>query len=286
MKNQHDDYEGFVEKFKPKKTTDDCYTPDLVYEAVKDWAVKEYGLEGYEIIRPFWPGADFTEQEYPEDGVVIDNPPFSILSKICEWYLDRGIKFFLFAPSLTALTGKNIVMRMNHLICDAAITYDNEAVVRTSFVTNMGDPDIVMQTAPSLSEAVNQANDEVQKANKKQLPKYDYPDNIVTAALFQRYCKYGVEIVIKKQDCVRVSKLDSQRAMGKTIFGGGLMLSSRAAAEKVAAEKVAAERAATEKAATEKAATEKAAAEKAAVYKWELSEREKYIVAGLDKAVQ
>lgn len=22
-----DDYESFVEKFKPKKTTDDCYTP-------------------------------------------------------------------------------------------------------------------------------------------------------------------------------------------------------------------------------------------------------------------
>lgn len=28
------DYNGFVEKFKPKKTTDDCYTPVEVYEAV------------------------------------------------------------------------------------------------------------------------------------------------------------------------------------------------------------------------------------------------------------
>lgn len=34
-------YEEFVDKFKPKKTTDDCYTPQIVYEAVKDWAVKE-----------------------------------------------------------------------------------------------------------------------------------------------------------------------------------------------------------------------------------------------------
>ena len=24
------DYDGFVEKFKPKKTTDDCYTPEPV----------------------------------------------------------------------------------------------------------------------------------------------------------------------------------------------------------------------------------------------------------------
>ena len=27
-------YEGFVEKFKPKLTTDDCYTPPAVYDAV------------------------------------------------------------------------------------------------------------------------------------------------------------------------------------------------------------------------------------------------------------
>ena len=49
------EYAAFVEKFKPKKTTDDCYTPDNVYAAVHDWAVKEYGLEGARIIRPFSP---------------------------------------------------------------------------------------------------------------------------------------------------------------------------------------------------------------------------------------
>ena len=32
------EYKGFVEKFKPKKTTDDCYTPLLIYEAVKECA--------------------------------------------------------------------------------------------------------------------------------------------------------------------------------------------------------------------------------------------------------
>lgn len=30
------EYAAFVEKFKPKKTTDDCYTPDNVYAAVHD----------------------------------------------------------------------------------------------------------------------------------------------------------------------------------------------------------------------------------------------------------
>ena len=30
------DYHAFVQKFKPKKTTDDCYTPDIVYNAVAE----------------------------------------------------------------------------------------------------------------------------------------------------------------------------------------------------------------------------------------------------------
>lgn len=34
-------YEEFIDKFKPKKTTDDCYTPGAIYEVVKDWAIKE-----------------------------------------------------------------------------------------------------------------------------------------------------------------------------------------------------------------------------------------------------
>ena len=34
-------YEEFFDKFKPKKTTDDCYTPGAIYEVVKDWAIKE-----------------------------------------------------------------------------------------------------------------------------------------------------------------------------------------------------------------------------------------------------
>lgn len=29
------DYDGFVEKFKPKKTTDDCYTPPAFHEMLR-----------------------------------------------------------------------------------------------------------------------------------------------------------------------------------------------------------------------------------------------------------
>lgn len=140
-------YEEFIEKFKPKLTADDCATPELVYDAVLGWVVKEYGIDPQCVVRPFWPGLDYQQQEYPDGCVVVDNPPFSILSKICEWYLDRNIKFFLFAPSLTALSGKNVCMRMNHIICDADIVYENGANVRTAFVTNLGDGETVLQTA-------------------------------------------------------------------------------------------------------------------------------------------
>lgn len=158
-------YDAFVDKFKPKKTTDDCYTPPLVYDAVRDWACTEYGIDQACIVRPFYPGGDYERFDYPDDCVVLDNPPFSILVKICQFYLDRGIKFFLFAPSLTAFSGKSIVMRVNHIICDADITYANGAVVRTAFVTNYGNK--ITQTAPSLGKAIAQAMKQTLAATKK-----------------------------------------------------------------------------------------------------------------------
>lgn len=75
-------------------TTDDCYTPPKIYEAVKDWAVAEYGLEGRKIVRPFYPGGDYENFDYPESCVVIDNPPFSIVTKIANFYVDKQIDFF------------------------------------------------------------------------------------------------------------------------------------------------------------------------------------------------
>lgn len=245
-------YEEFVEKFKPKKTTDDCYTPPEIYETIKEWVCREYGIDESTIIRPFWPGADFTEREYPEGCVVLDNPPFSILTKICEYYIFHGVKFFLFAPSLTCLTGKKTTMKMNRLICNSGIVYENGAEVRTSFVTNLGDGETILQTAPELSRLINQTSERLRRQKTVQLPKYDYPDNIVTAAMLQRYCRYDVEFAVKRDECVRVSRLDAQKNAGKAIFGGGLLLSSRAAAERAAA------------------------------HRWELSEREREIVRILD----
>ena len=81
-----DDYNAFVNKFKPKKTTDDCYTPQNVYDAIADWVAAEYHLDRAGFVRPFWPGGDFERAAYPEGCTVVDNPPFSILSRIIRFY--------------------------------------------------------------------------------------------------------------------------------------------------------------------------------------------------------
>lgn len=70
-----ENYEQFVEKFKRKKTTDDCYTPTYIYEVVKNYVINRYGINESDIIRPFYPNKDYKKENYI-NKVVIDNPPF------------------------------------------------------------------------------------------------------------------------------------------------------------------------------------------------------------------
>ena len=271
------EYEKFTEKFKPKKTTDDCYTPDNVYEAVLGWVRKEYDLGDAEIIRPFYPGEDYQERAYPVGSVVVDNPPFSILSQIVAWYDERQIPFFLFGPALTIFSARRC--DVTYIPCGVDITYENGAVVPTSFITNLDTCRV--RTAPDLYRAVRDQDRANLKMMHKEVPKYYYPDHIITAAIVQRWCQYGIEYRLNKSDCVRVSALDAQKEVGQSIFGGGYLLADAAAAERAAAERAAAERAAAERAAAERAAAERAAAERAAATRWALSDRERRIVQDL-----
>ena len=218
-----EEYESFIRKFESKKTTDDCYTPPEIYEVVRDWACKEYGVDPGKIVRPFYPGGDYEAEQYPDGCCVLDNPPFSILSRICAFYLARNIRFFLFAPSLTVFGARANVMRLCHIVCDANITYANGAVVRTAFVTNL-EPGCIARTAPDLGKAIAEAADKLRRETVRELPKYTYPPHILTAAMLQRYSKYGIDLRIGAEDCRPISALDAQRAAGKAIFGGGAPL--------------------------------------------------------------
>ncbi len=252
------DYDGFVEKFKPKKTTDDCYTPPEVMEVVNSYVEKRWGIDRSRFVRPFYPGGDYENFDYAADAVVVDNPPFSILSKIKRFYLARGIPFFLFCPSLTAFSGW--YEQLDTIVCDANITYENGAVVRTAFCTSLPS-EYVAENAPDLGEEINRVCDELKKRNVKSLPKYEYPDDVLTAAKLQWMAAHHTELRIRRGECCKIGTLDAQKAVGKSIFGGGLLLSERAAAERAAAER--------------------AAAERAVVHRWKLSDREKAIQSAL-----
>ena len=243
------EYQVFTDKFKPKKTTDDCYTPDNVYEAVLGWAVEEYGIPREKVVRPFWPGGDYEAMDYPEGCVVVDNPPFSILTKIQRFYQKRKIPFLLFAPALTVITPDEGVTA----ICtDAAITYANGAVVNTSFRTNLS-PDIALRTAPELNRRIVEA-DKANQPPAPKLPRYEYPSHVVSVALMQRLATRGVAYTLRRKDCAFIRRMDAQVSADKAIFGGGFLLSDSAAA---------------------------AAAAPTPPTVWELSQREKNIVRNL-----
>lgn len=223
------DYAGFVEKFKPKKTTDDCYTPPAVYEAVKAWACQKYSIDPARTVRPFWPGGDYEHFDYPDGAVVLDNPPFSCLAKIVRFYQARQIHYFLFAPGLTALGltrhGAGIVY------ADSRITYHNGAVVNTAFATSYG-PNVV-EIAPDLGKAVKDAQ---RRGRTIKQTVYQYPPNLLTTQGVLALARHGVPYALPRQEAVFVRTLDEMKAEGKEAFGGALLISDAAAARKTDAE--------------------------------------------------
>ena len=270
-----DDYGEFTEKFKAKLTTDDCYTPVEVYEAVLGWLREKVDLSGANIVRPFWPGGDYEAYDYKEDDVVVDNPPFSILAGILRFYQGRGIRFFLFGPQLTLFSSSSS-SSLTYIPCACAVEYANGAKVNTGFISNLFG-DVFAMSAPDLRKRIKEAQEKAKNNGSVSLPRYEYPPEVLTSSMLGYLSTHGVEFTVMRDEVSpsRLSALASQRAVGKCIFGNGWLISEKKAAEKKAAEKKAAE----------KKAAEKKAAEKFIV--WELSEAERAAVRriSLDKNV-
>ena len=230
-----EDYNSFVDKFETKKTTDDCYTPPKVYDAVVEFVERELcDLDDKVIVRPFYPGGDYENFEYPENCVVIDNPPFSIFSKIVRFYVAHDIQFFLFAPALTLFSSQGGTWdKTTAIVCGVNVIYENKACVCTSFITNMAK-DIAVWVCPQLVDAIREAQAEPDKTKRK----FVYSDNIITAATLQKLSLHGTELVIPRKSCRYIKDSDSCKAQGRSLFGGGFLLSERAAAERAAATKL------------------------------------------------
>lgn len=236
-KAKFNDYEGFVEKFKPKLTTDDCYTPPAVYDALLEWIdANIMPLAGIKVLRPFYPGGDYEHFDYPAGSVVIDNPPFSILAKIIRFYNEKGIKYFLFAPAITQF---NSCCTVTCIVANARIRYHNGAKVPTSFGTNMVQDGTRIMLRGDLKKILENAC----KAPVKKQRKIVYPDNVITPATLFRLVDRGLIWHISASHSSFVRKLDKAKT---GLYGGGFLLSERVAAERVAAERAAAERAAAE----------------------------------------
>lgn len=227
MKNQ--DYNEFVDKFKPKKTTDDCYTPVPIYNALIRYIDENVVcLKNYQILRPFYPGGNYEKMKYEDYNIVIDNPPFSILAKIIDFYIDRNIKFWLFAPHLTLFQYSNRNCTM--VVIDLQIKYENGAIVNTGFVTNILPEDQLVNVNGTLHDLLENAQKTKIKKNKTK--KYIYPSQVVTSAELGHYLsRNGINFIIKKNEAIRINKLDCQKG-NEAIFGSGLLLSDKKARAK------------------------------------------------------
>lgn len=220
-------YEEFVAKFKKNapKTTDDCYTPQPVYEVVKEYALKLAGLteETCTPVRPFYPGGDYRNYDYPADAYVIDNPPFSILSEIRRFYMEKGIKYFLFAPALMCISPID-----DTIICSFSdIIYSNGATVKTSFVTNAANREFCLMTAPELKKQLGEIFKHDRKIYGKQtrkLKSYIHPKNTFTARDLSLTSR--TYFFIRRRESRYVCNIGCYRT-----FGGAYLLSDRAAAE-------------------------------------------------------
>lgn len=199
LQHKSETYEEFVDKFQPKRTTDDCMTPQAVYDIVADWVAARYGVARSDMVRPFWPGADYEAFDY-NGRVVVDNPPFSILGKILKYYNENNIKYFLFAPMLTCF---NHLDKCDAVLIKPAITYENGAKIRTAFLTNL-PTDCKVEYSDYLSAALAPPT--------KALPKTPKPDNwwIASECISQKRSILKSEFLSKK----------TKTPDGKNIYGG------------------------------------------------------------------
>ena len=195
-----------------------------MYEAVVRYVGTVIDLTDKVILRPFFPGGDYENAEYPENGVVIDNPPFSLFTKICAFYSARQIPFFIFGNGLTI---GRCYKFCTAVVVDSLIVFENGAKVQCNFASNLYG-DAIAVTAPLLSQMIAACPSQDTKVN---LPSFQYPQQLVTISDLQKICKGGTEFRIERSQAHIVGNLDNfPKKSG--LFGAQLLVSDEKAAEK------------------------------------------------------
>ena len=146
---------------------------------------------------------------------MIDNPHFSILAEIVDFYSHQGIEYFLFCPGLTGVRAAPSYIGTGY-----SITYENGAKISTSFISSKGP---LLMSAPDLYAALEAADKTARRKNKKLVSVYGYPDNLIMPTTLNKFSKYGVDFEVNAGHFCR--KLDAQIPYGKAIYGGGYLVS-------------------------------------------------------------
>jgi hypothetical protein len=257
------DYESFLAKFADNpKTTDDCFTPKDVYEAVVEYVGTIVDLSDKVILRPFFPGGDYENAVYPENGIVIDNPPFSMFLPIVKFYTARDIPFFLFGPGMTIVWASKYC---TVLCINNNIVFENGASVACNFASNLFG-DIVAMTAPLLSELIAKCKSQNTKQKQSQ---YIYPANMLCVSDLQAICKGGIDFAVKRSETHMIDKMDLHPKKCN-IFGTRFLISDHVVSMKEEA--------------LEASRQAQAQAQAGTFVEIELSQREKRIVERLNQS--
>lgn len=212
-------------------STDECYTPPAVYDTVLDYAVDRYQLQGKHVVRPFIPGGDYQRYVYDENDVVIDNPPFSMTTKIAKWYIEHNIPFFLFINGMYAVSlsrglhGKATVIATN---ANASFHHKpNNKLIKMGFVTNLEPKNIIIRGDATLTNRLNGL------VKKKALNKFKYPKNVIRNTDILSALQRNVELKLTTDNCLFEDNLDYHKAQMHakpqhfSVFGGGYLVDDK-----------------------------------------------------------
>ena len=212
-------------------STDECYTPPAVYDTVLDYAVDRYGLQDKHIVRPFIPGGDYQRYVYDENDVVIDNPPFSMTTKITKWYINHDIPFFLFINGLYGVSlSRGLHGKATVIVTNANVSFYNkgsEKRIKLGFVTNLEPKNIIIRGDATLTKRLNGL------VKKKSFKRFHYPENFLKNNDILAALQRNVELKLTTDNCLFEDNLDYHKAQMHAkpqrfgVFGGGYLVNDK-----------------------------------------------------------
>lgn len=211
-----------VKGVRRRQKNDEYFTLPEVYSLISDYVRDRYfpkgGFDGLQIVRPFYPGGDYEHAEYPENCLVLDNPPFSIITPIVKFYQSRGIRFFLFCSGIGITNVAKNCQGVTRIAMKEHLLYQNGYTINTGFCTNLPDPEIGMpflRTDPKLRMALRRAT-ATRTLKIREYPKRPFPTHCVMEKHFHRACVDGVEVAVYPEDIA--STIRKPDTVGSVIY--------------------------------------------------------------------